>query len=83
MLGGFVMGLAWWLAGILCFISIIGIPFALKESGVVAGILLLVLVSYFTDKTLRMLVELASFSPRLKDYGVLTFEDMLSVRAAS
>ncbi|MEI8603131.1 YccF domain-containing protein [Shewanella sp. PP-Sp27a-2] len=26
-LGGFVMGLAWWLAGILCFISIIGIPF--------------------------------------------------------
>ena len=27
-LGGFVMGLAWWLAGILCFISIIGIPLA-------------------------------------------------------
>lgn len=26
-LGGFIMGLAWWLAGILCFISIIGIPF--------------------------------------------------------
>lgn len=25
-LGGFVMGLAWWLAGLLCFISIIGIP---------------------------------------------------------
>jgi uncharacterized membrane protein YccF (DUF307 family) len=24
--GGLVMGLAWWLAGILCFISIIGIP---------------------------------------------------------
>lgn len=60
--------------------GIIGIPFALKESGLVAGIVLLVLVSYFTDKTLRMLVELASFSPRLKDYGVLTFEDMLSVR---
>ncbi|NRD74477.1 YccF domain-containing protein [Shewanella sp. VB17] len=27
-LGGFVMGLAWWLAGLLCYISIIGIPFA-------------------------------------------------------
>ncbi|QSX35015.1 YccF domain-containing protein [Shewanella avicenniae] len=27
LLGGFVMGLAWWLAGIICFISIIGIPF--------------------------------------------------------
>lgn len=26
-LGGLVMGLAWWLAGLLCFISIIGIPF--------------------------------------------------------
>ncbi len=25
--GGLVMGLAWWLAGVLCFISIIGIPF--------------------------------------------------------
>jgi hypothetical protein len=61
--------------------GIIGIPFALKESGLVAGIILLILVSYFTDKTLRMLVELASFSPRLKDYGVLTFEDLMSVRA--
>lgn len=26
-LGGFVMGLLWWLAGLLCFVSIIGIPF--------------------------------------------------------
>ena len=25
-LGGFIMGLAWWLAGILCYVSIIGIP---------------------------------------------------------
>ena len=24
--GGIFMGLAWWLAGVLCFISIIGIP---------------------------------------------------------
>lgn len=24
--GGFIMGLAWWLVGILCYISIIGIP---------------------------------------------------------
>jgi uncharacterized membrane protein YccF (DUF307 family) len=27
LMGGFVMGLAWWLVGVLCFISIIGIPF--------------------------------------------------------
>jgi sodium-coupled neutral amino acid transporter 11 len=59
--------------------GIIGIPFALKESGLLAGIVLLVLVSYFTDKSLRMLVELASFSPRLKHYGVLTYEDLLAV----
>lgn len=26
-MGGFLMGLLWWLAGVLCFISIIGIPF--------------------------------------------------------
>lgn len=26
-LGGFVMGMMWWLAGLICFISIIGIPF--------------------------------------------------------
>lgn len=26
-LGGLVMGLLWWLVGLLCFISIIGIPF--------------------------------------------------------
>jgi sodium-coupled neutral amino acid transporter 11 len=59
--------------------GIIGIPFALKESGLIAGVVLLILVSYFTDKTLRMLVELAFFSPRLKDYGVMTFEDLLAV----
>ncbi|MBR9727055.1 YccF domain-containing protein [Shewanella intestini] len=26
-MGGLIMGLAWWLVGLLCFISIIGIPF--------------------------------------------------------
>lgn len=30
-LGGFVMGLLWWLAGLLCFISIIGIPFGIAH----------------------------------------------------
>lgn len=60
--------------------GIIGIPFALKESGLIAGVMLLLLVSYFTDKSLRMLVELASFSYKLHGRGVLTFEDLLSVR---
>ena len=31
--------------------GIIGIPFALKESGLVAGVILLILVSYFTGKS--------------------------------
>ena len=29
-LGGFVMGLAWWFFGALAFISIIGIPFGIQ-----------------------------------------------------
>lgn len=32
-----------------------------------------------TDKTLRMLVELATFHPRLKGHGVLTFEDLMGL----
>jgi sodium-coupled neutral amino acid transporter 11 len=59
--------------------GIIGIPYALKESGLVAGVVLLVLASYFTDKSLRMLVELAHFHPRLKSFAVLTFEDLMSL----
>lgn len=84
--------------------GIIGIPFALKESGLIAGVVLLVLVSVFTgkslegrthknvnsipptfgplhsskiDKSLRMLVEMATFHPKLKGHGVLTFEDLM------
>jgi sodium-coupled neutral amino acid transporter 11 len=59
--------------------GIIGIPYALKETGLVAGVLLLVLVSYFTNKTLRMLVELASFHPQLRSIDVLSFEDLMSL----
>lgn len=60
--------------------GIVGIPFALKESGLLAGTALLLLASYFTDKSLRVLVELAHFSPRLAGRGVLTYEDLMSVR---
>jgi sodium-coupled neutral amino acid transporter 11 len=59
--------------------GIIGIPYAIRESGFVIGLLLLVLVSYFTDKSLRMIVNLASFHPVLKNLGVLTFEDLMSI----
>jgi hypothetical protein len=63
--------------------GIIGIPYALNESGLIAGVVLLVLVSYLTDKSLRLLVEVATFSSKLHGRGVLTFEDLLSVRATT
>ncbi|GAX27257.1 hypothetical protein FisN_13Lh183 [Fistulifera solaris] len=59
--------------------GIIGLPYALNESGIVAGILMIVLVSYFTDKTLRMIVELATYHPDLYGMGVKTYEDMLAI----
>lgn len=59
--------------------GIIGIPFAIRESGLVVGVLLLVLVAAATDKTLRMIVELASFHPALRNLGVHTFEDLMRI----
>ena len=59
--------------------GIIGLPYAMRESGLIVGFLLLILVSYFTDKSLRMIVELATFHPKLKGLGVLTFEDLMSI----
>lgn len=59
--------------------GIIGIPYAIKQSGLAIGLALLFLVSYLTDKSLRMIVELASFHPKLKSLGILTFEDLMSV----
>lgn len=58
--------------------GIIGIPFAFRESGLIAGLMLLVLVSYLTDKSLRVIVGLASFHPKLKNRDVRTFEDLAS-----
>jgi sodium-coupled neutral amino acid transporter 11 len=58
--------------------GIIGIPYALRESGLIAGLLLLVLVSYLTDKSLRVIVGLASFHPKLRNKDVRTFEDLAS-----
>jgi sodium-coupled neutral amino acid transporter 11 len=59
--------------------GLIGIPYAMAQAGLILGIFLLLLVSYFTDKSLRIIVELASFHPKLKDLGVLTFEDLMSI----
>mmetsp|Transcript_247 Transcript_247/g.391 ORF Transcript_247/g.391 Transcript_247/m.391 type:complete len:680 (+) Transcript_247:108-2147(+) len=58
--------------------GIIGIPYALRQSGLVAGVILLILVSYLTDKSLRTIVGLASFHPTLRSRNVRTFEDLAS-----
>lgn len=58
--------------------GIIGIPYALRMSGLMAGMLLLVLVAVLTDKSLRLLIEQASFHPRLRHLPIHTFEDLAS-----
>ena len=47
-------------------------------SGLWAGILLLILVAILTDKSLRMLIEQASFHPKLRHLPIHTFEDLAS-----
>jgi len=56
--------------------GIIGIPYALRQSGLVAGLLLLLLVAFLTDKSLRIIVGLASFHPLLRNRHIETFEDL-------
>jgi len=64
---------------VLLFFCSIGIPYAIRNAGIIAGILLLVLVSYMTDKSLRILIELANFHPKLKNLVVHTYEDLMSI----
>lgn len=59
--------------------GIIGIPYALNQAGFAVGVVLLCLVGYFADKSLRMIVELASFHPKLHNLGVLTYEDLMRI----
>jgi len=58
--------------------GIIGIPYALRQSGLIAGLFLLLLVAYLTDKSLRIIVGLAAFHPQLKNLDVRTFEALAS-----
>ena len=46
-------------------VGFIGIPHAFMQSGLIAGVLLLILVAFLTDKSLRIIVGLASFHPLL------------------
>lgn len=59
--------------------GIVGMPYALNNAGFLMGVFLLCLVGYLTDKSLRLIVDLASFHPRLAHLGVLTYEDLMKV----
>lgn len=58
--------------------GIIGIPYAIRQSGFIAGLVLLGLVGFLTDRSLRVIVNLASFHPSLKGKGIYTFEKLAS-----
>ena len=58
--------------------GIIGIPYAMRMSGLYVGIFLLLLVSALTDKSLRILIEQSSFHPKLCALPVYTFEELAS-----
>lgn len=58
--------------------GIIGIPFAIGQSGIIAGIFLLVIVGIMTEKSLRMLTDCTFFNPVMKQhYDVKTYEDLM------
>ena len=59
--------------------GIIGIPYAFRQSGLIFGLLSLLLVGYLTDYSLRMIVDLASFHPTLVGKDIRTFEDLAQV----
>ena len=50
--------------------GIIGIPFALKECGLVAGLLLLTCVGYLTSQSVQMIVEMG------RDLNVMDYEKL-------
>jgi len=58
--------------------GIIGLPYALRQTGFVAGFLLIAFVSILTDKSLRIITELSKH-PRLKPMKVETFEHLASL----
>ena len=59
-LGGFVMALGWWLAGLLCAITIIGLPWA--RSCFVVRIVCVILLKYLRYPCLCAFVVLLSGS---------------------
>lgn len=59
--------------------GIIGIPSSIQYAGFVVGVVMFVLVCVLMDKTLRMIVELASFHPKTQKLGIRYYEDLARV----
>mmetsp|Transcript_46334 Transcript_46334/g.69917 ORF Transcript_46334/g.69917 Transcript_46334/m.69917 type:complete len:506 (-) Transcript_46334:196-1713(-) len=57
--------------------GIIGMPYAVRQSGLVAGIVLVIVVGLLMDKSLNILVQTAAFNPILKHKGLNTYEDCM------
>lgn len=58
--------------------GIVGIPYAFRQAGFIAGLVLLGLVAFLTDRSLRVIINLATYHPKLKNRNVLTFEALAS-----
>ena len=58
--------------------SVVGVPYALRESGIIGGLSMLFLVSLLTDRSLKMLVGLASYHPKLRNKDICSYEDLAS-----
>jgi len=58
--------------------GIVGMPYALKLCGFVTGLYLLIVTAVLADKSLKIIVDMASFHPRLKGENIQTYETLAS-----
>lgn len=56
--------------------GIIGIPFAIRECGLVVGVFLLIFVGILTEKSLRLLIE-TSLHPKFNGHVIDTYEELM------
>eukprot|EP00590_Aulacoseira_subarctica_P010028 CAMPEP_0172420162 /NCGR_PEP_ID=MMETSP1064-20121228/6559_1 /TAXON_ID=202472 /ORGANISM="Aulacoseira subarctica , Strain CCAP 1002/5" /LENGTH=105 /DNA_ID=CAMNT_0013159997 /DNA_START=84 /DNA_END=401 /DNA_ORIENTATION=- len=61
-----LFGASYNLAHVIIGAGVVGMPFAFSKTGLIAGLILMAYVGYLTDKSLRILVDLAAFHPSLR-----------------
>ena len=59
--------------------GIVGVPYVLKESGFIAGVLFLMFVGIKTEKSLRMLIDITFYHPIMKQNRTSSYEDLFYV----